>query len=304
MLAMNEVSPKFADHGINPSSFGNVLRVTHHLAYQFEHLLKFNQLNNQAFLLRGVGHMFNNPLNSILLANKLIGNYFQDINDLFDELDVDPEQVPAGFREAGLCVLDSMPLVIKGISDSAGNLNQLVSLLSEFTAKRTDAGNGFVDLNQAISQCTSLTHHQICRHTKNFNLELESELPVVPGNAKQMTQLIFNLLINALLALYDRSCKVEISTSCDHAAGRIRICVKDTGSGMTPETFQQILVPFFSTWQEHGGIGLGLTVADLIIRNHGGELSIYSEPGEGTAVTVTLPLQYTSKNFRSESNNA
>lgn len=272
--------------------------------HDFEHLLKFNQLSNQAFILSGVGHMFNNPINTILLSSRLFGNFTRDINDLFDGLICEPDQAPAGFRDAGLTVLGDMPQVIRCINESANKLSQLVSQLSGFADKDALAGNNDVDINQLISHSASLLHHKIYRYTNSFTLDLECDLPVLSGNAQQMSQVLLILLMNSLFSLPDRSCKVVVSTSCDHVAGYVQICVRDNGSGILPEILPHVFEPFFSTWQEHGCIGIGLTVADLVIRNHGGDLLIDSEPGKGTAVIVSLPLQNDVNSFKQESYNA
>jgi signal transduction histidine kinase len=257
----------------------------------FDHLLRLNRVNNQAFYLSGFSHIFNNPLNSIHLASVLLRNYTQDINALFDELSDEPEPIPAGFRKAGLTVLSDIPHVIQGISDSAIRLNQFVSHLSEFIRREAVTASQDVDLNRLLSLCASLANHQINLHTSSFSFDLEPDLPILSGNTEQILQVILNLLMNALLSLPHRSCAVVLSASCDHASGCISICVRDEGSGISPDIFPNIPEPFFSTWQEHGCLGLGLTVADQIIRNHGGELTIDSEYGKGTTVVVSLPVQ-------------
>ena len=136
-----------------------------------------------------------------------------------------------------------------------------------------------------------MTQHQISVHTNSFSLDLEPDLPVLPGNAEQMLQVILSLLMNALLSLPDRSSAIVLSAVFNSAAGSVQMCVRDEGSGISPEIFPEILEPFFSTWSEHGCMGLGLTVADQIIRNHGGALTIDSEIGKGTSVMVSLPVQ-------------
>ena len=254
----------------------------------FEQLLRLNRANNLLFFVGGFCHAFNNPLNSIHLASNLLNNYSQDINALFNELSDEPEQVPTGFREAGLTVAGDLLHVIQGVSDSVYRLNRLVSHLSEFTGRGATAASHEVDLNRLISLCASLAHHQISVHTSSFTLDLEPGLPILPGNAEQMLQVILNLLMNALLALNDRSSAVVLSTTYDRATGSVQMCVRDEGTGISPDVFPTVLEPFFTTWQTHSCMGLGLTVADQIIRNHSGALSIDSEPGKGTSVIVSL----------------
>jgi len=259
----------------------------------FEHLLRLNRSNNQVFFLSGFSHSFNNPLNSIQLASDLLKSYTQDINARFDDLSDLITDLP--FCHPVLApiqsVLADMPQVIQGISDSAFRLNLLVSWLSEFIGKGTVAQSQEVDLNRLISLCASMAEQQISVHTNSFSLDLEPDLPICPGNAQFIMQVILNLLMNALISLPGRSCAVVLSTSNDPATGSVQMCVQDEGAGIPTDIFPRILESFFTTWQAHGCMGLGLTVADQIIRNHGGELFIDSELGKGTSVIVSLPVQ-------------
>jgi signal transduction histidine kinase len=261
--------------------------------YTFEQMLRLNRVNNQAFFLSEFSHIFNNPLNSIQLASDLLKNYSQDINSRLDELR-DSADPPLSLRMTSVLapiqsVLADMPQVIQGISDSVFRLNLLVSSLSEFTGRGTTARSHDVDLNTLISLSASMAHHQISVHTSSFTLDLEPDLPILPGNPQQILQVILNLLMNALLSLQDRFCAVVLSTSYDPATCSVSFCVQDEGVGIPIDIFPTVLEPFFTTWQAHGCMGLGLTVADQIIRNHGGELFIDSESGKGTSVIVSLP---------------
>jgi len=94
-----------------------------------------------------------------------------------------------------------------------------------------------------------------------------------------------------------------VENSVRAGATRIRIAIReitaedlflmritDNGKGMTPEECERALDPFFTTKQSRGGTGLGLSISYNIVRNHGGDLAIASQPGRGTTVTVSLPI--------------
>lgn len=286
------------------NGFSCAEKTSHSSPFAFEHLLALNQAHNQAFLLKGLIHALKNPINSIQLASTLFGNYTQDINDLFDELSDEPEYLPVGFLEAGVHMLGKMSPVIRCVSDSADKLNRLVSSLAGFAEKGTIGQNQDVYLNQVVLHCASLAQHQICQYTSSFALDLQPDLPAVPGKGGQMTLVILNLLKNALISLHDRSCGVVISTSCDHAAALAHVTIRDNGCGISAEIRPHIFEPFFGDWQKHGCIGIGLTVARQLIHEHGGELSITSGAGKGTIVVVSLPLQNKTNNVLSERVNA
>jgi signal transduction histidine kinase len=256
----------------------------------FEHLLRLNKFNNQVFFLNGFGHTFKNSINSILLGSTLLNLYVQDINALFDELNDEPEGVSADFIQACCSILGTMPQVIKGISNSTLKLEQSVSYLSELSGQSSASASSTVDINPLVTRCSTMIQHQIDNYTNRFRLDLKGTPAVLSGSAELLSQVILNLLMNALLSLPDRTCAVVISTSCDPATGQTLICVRDEGIGISDDYFPHIVKPFFTTWQERGCVGLGLTVADRVVRNYGGELSIDSEVGKGTNVSVMLPL--------------
>ncbi|MDD5284365.1 MAG: HAMP domain-containing sensor histidine kinase [Desulfuromonadaceae bacterium] len=258
--------------------------------YSFEYLARLNWASNQMYFLRGFAHDFKNPINSILLGSKLLHNFVEDVTGRFDELDEETGCLPSGFRENGVHILASMPQVIQGISDSAQMLDQFVSYLSEFTGEGSVSNFQTVDINQLAILCSRMIQPQIRKYTKRFTLDIENNLPVLAGSAQQILQVMNNLLMNALHSLPDRSCEVVFSASCSHDTGRVQLSIRDQGVGVSPDILPHIFEPFFSTRQEDGCMGLGLTVSDQIIRNHAGELSVDSELGQGTCVLVSLPI--------------
>lgn len=255
----------------------------------FDHLMNLNRFNNQRFFLRGFGHTFNNSINSIQLGSTLVGHYLQDIQGLVEELHDDPELERGIFKNQCDTILSTMTHVVQGISESTLKLDRFVSHLAEFCGLTTGTDKSSFDLNQLVSQCCAMTHHQVSNFTNNFQLSLNDAPTVSPDCATQMTQVILNLLMNALLSLPDRSCEIVVSTSCDYETDRVLLCISDKGVGIPASDLPHITDPFFTTWQVHGCAGIGLTVSDRIIRNHGGDLSILSEPGKGTTVRVSLP---------------
>jgi len=114
-------------------------------------------------------------------------------------------------------------------------------------------------------------------------------LPRVLGDEAALEQLFLNVLLNAAEALEAGGTRrVEVEVSEDEAEGVVLVRVRDTGRGIPPEELERVFEPLYST--KSGGTGLGLAISQRIARAHDGEITIESESGRGTAVTVTLPV--------------
>ena len=110
----------------------------------------------------------------------------------------------------------------------------------------------------------------------------------ITGSRKALGGALLNLLENALQACERADGDAgEITLDASVAGGRARIGVRDTGSGMTPETQARVFEPFFTTRGQ--GTGLGLAIALGVARAHGGSIEVFSKPGEGSEFVMTLP---------------
>src|SRR6185369_10777860 len=134
----------------------------------------------------------------------------------------------------------------------------------------------------------SILNPLISSSTRRFKLELAEGLPQVRGSARQLEQVVINLIQNALLALPDPDHGVRVGTELDPESGNVLIRVSDEGSGIAPEISDRVMEPFFTTRLERGGTGLGLAICATIVKEHGGSIEFSSEPGKGTMFTVRL----------------
>jgi signal transduction histidine kinase len=104
----------------------------------------------------------------------------------------------------------------------------------------------------------------------------------------QIEQVLINLLLNALHAVAEYG-KVCVRTAMDHDNGVVCIEVVDNGCGIRQADQKRIFEPFFST--RSNGTGLGLAVSYGIVKNHQGNIQVFSQPGEGTRFVIQLPMQ-------------
>ncbi len=117
------------------------------------------------------------------------------------------------------------------------------------------------------------------------------ELPEMIADKRALNQILLNLLSNAI-RFTDRGGRVTITARAE--AGAITFVVEDNGVGISEEDLARVGEPYFqaraSYDRRHSGTGLGLSIVKGLVRLHGGDISIRSRPGEGTRVTVRLPL--------------
>jgi two-component system, NtrC family, sensor histidine kinase PilS len=118
---------------------------------------------------------------------------------------------------------------------------------------------------------------------------LEEDLPnrpaIVSGDPEQLKQVCWNIARNALKSMADGG-KFAVSLA-EVDGNRLRLSFSDTGCGMTPEQVERLFEPFTSTT---GGTGLGLSIVYQIIRDHSGTINVRSRQGEGTTITIELPV--------------
>jgi signal transduction histidine kinase len=121
-----------------------------------------------------------------------------------------------------------------------------------------------------------------------FDVDVPGDL-VVPRDRQRLEQVIVNLLSNACDAS-PPGAHVRIAGALDAAQERMSLRVSDRGTGMSPEVAKRVFEPFFTTKQPGQGTGLGLTLVYSIVVEQGGTIDVASAPGEGTTVTVELPV--------------
>src|SRR6185503_16461217 len=124
-------------------------------------------------------------------------------------------------------------------------------------------------------------------------LDLDPELPIVVGDPHQLHQVALNLMTNAQDAMRGREGPrmLVVATSFDEVAKRVSLEVSDTGPGIPDAVRSRLFEPFFTTKPPGQGTGLGLSLCQGIVENHGGTIEAESEEGKGALFRVLLPLE-------------
>lgn len=173
------------------------------------------------------------------------------------------------------------------IASEAGRMAGLVDELQGMSLRSLQRPlEGFVSLAPIIGQVARLYAPILERKHNSLLVEIEEALPPVRGSEAELTQVLFNLLSNA--DKHTEHGQVSICAALDKPAGEVTLCVSDTGTGMQPELILHVFQRGLSG--DESGAGLGLAICKEIIGACDGSIHIDSKPGQGTMVTILLPI--------------
>jgi two-component system sensor kinase FixL len=177
--------------------------------------------------------------------------------------------------------------IMSDIVDDARRAGEVIQRLREFLRKGQFEMLP-LDINAAIRNVVNLVHSDAVIRNVAVVVDLDGESPVVLGDRVQLQQVMLNLLVNAMEAIGDGQAERVVRVSCDRTDVReVRVCVRDTGVGLTEGAEYHAFDPFFTTKAQ--GMGVGLSIARSIIERHGGTIRARNDAVLGTVVEFTLP---------------
>ncbi len=235
-----------------------------------EQTIETERLNALTLLAAGVAHEIGNPLNSLDIHLQL--------------LDRKLRKLEAGERK---------PLE-EHLQTARDEIGRLDSILKQFlhavrpSTPQRESGN----LHTILHDSLKLLQPELESRGIGVELKLADDLPLLELDSGQFQQVFYNLLRNAYQALSGDEGRIALSSRFTDY--EVELSIEDNGSGISPEHMGAIFEPYRTT--KSSGSGLGLLIVRRIVREHGGEISIESEEGEGTRVTIHLPRQQ--KNVR------
>lgn len=207
------------------------------------------------------------------------------------------------------------PLAI--INQKTGLIEDLMLLTSDFEHKETMA-DCLRSVNQSVERCKAVTHrllgfarqqgvtlqelpansilkevydfleNALMQNRINVKFQLEEDLPPVLSDHLQLQQIFLNIINNSIDAIGKDG---EITIVSHMVAGEVRVVIQDDGPGMKDEVVKHIFEPFFTTKETGEGTGLGLSITYGLIKKLGGDITVRSTLGMGTAFTITIPTQ-------------
>jgi signal transduction histidine kinase len=144
------------------------------------------------------------------------------------------------------------------------------------------------NINEVIEKALALMDNEFFIRRIKLLRDFDAGAPSFFLDADQMEQVVINLLFNAVQAIGEGG-TVTVRTLLNKEKGSVCVEVEDNGCGIHKDIQKKIFEPFYTTRAE--GTGLGLAVSYGIIKNHQGQVKISSEPGIGTLIRLTLPVQ-------------
>jgi signal transduction histidine kinase/CheY-like chemotaxis protein len=246
-------------------------QLTSELAHQ-------DKLSALGVLAAGVSHEINNPCAAIL----------SNINVIRDQLEVLVSR-PRFHRADALDQVASDWIEALGDCVNAANrIHQIVKTLNVFSRKSDSAQPVLIDLNEEVRTVMRLIGKEV-RFQAEFATNLSAELPPVAAPPNSITQIVTNLVVNALQALEGSGVaapRIYISTDFDE--NHVMLEVGDNGPGIPPEVVDRIFDPFFTTKPVGKGTGLGLSITQQLVQKMGGEIFVDSDLGAGARFSVLL----------------
>jgi two-component system NtrC family sensor kinase len=246
-----------------------VAEKTRELQRAHDHMLQVEKMASIGKLAAVVAHEINNPLSGILTYAKLLEKWLKR------------HEIESKAREA----TESVELIARE-SRRCGDIVKNLLTLSRTAPMNVES----TSLNTVIERSLRLLQHQLEMTGVQLQLGLAGDLPRVQCDPGQVEQVILALVMNAIDAM-PHGGNLWLRTRLNLVGDQALIEVRDDGTGIPPEILAHIFEPFQTTKEPGRGVGLGLAVSRSIVERHGGQISVQSEVGKGTKVTVFLPLE-------------
>jgi two-component system nitrogen regulation sensor histidine kinase NtrY len=236
-------------------------QMTGQLMEQRERLVQSERVAAWRELARRLAHELKNPLFPLQITVENMQRAREQYPDQFDEV----------FREGSATLLAEL-----------ANLNTIINRFSDFS-KMPPPDRRPADLNEIVRAVMKLFEAQLAAQHVTARLELDDRLPAIEADPAQLQRALQNLTLNALDAMPSGG---VLTVRTSHAAGSTRLEVSDSGSGRTREECERLFTPYYTTKQH--GTGLGLAIVQSVVSDHGGRISVESEPGRGSTFRIEL----------------
>jgi signal transduction histidine kinase len=252
-------------------------------------LVQSEKLASLGELAAGVAHEINNPVGYVSSNLTTLQKYLAVYEKVLDAPEADSAAMAALKKKLNYAFIrDDLQNLVKETQEGMGRVKAIIQDLKDYA--RTNAAAHYVasDIQVGLKSTLNIARNQL-KNRADVRLSL-GNLPLVECAPSQIDQVFLNLIVNAAQAMPEgKMGLIDIRT--DGNDKLVWIEVKDNGPGIPPDVLKKIFDPFFTTKDPGTGTGLGLSVSQNIIQQHGGTLTVDSTVGVGTTFKITLPIK-------------
>ena len=253
-------------------------------------------------LTAGVAHEIRNPLNFVKNFSEVSNELLVELKEVLDEDGVTLSDDQRGLVEDISGDLSSNLERIGSHTERANRIVHDMLMMGRGSSERAP-----VNVNSLVDEYARLAYHSARAVDTEFQLDIKQNLDPDTGELEAIPQdlgrVFLNMVGNACYATDEKRRTLgdaevngdrywpTVWLSTERTEESIIVRIRDNGNGMPPEVVEKIFNPFFTTKPTGQGTGLGLALSSDIVREHGGTISVDTQPGEYTEMIVELPLE-------------
>ncbi|MEA2101878.1 MAG: ATP-binding protein [Thermodesulfobacteriota bacterium] len=266
----------------------------HDLKATQSRLVQSEKMASLGQLAAGVAHEINNPTGFIISNLGTLKKYTNRLMEFIDIQEKDHGPLDAKkdsdyIKEKRKAlkidyIKDDIQDLIAESLDGAKRVKEIVQNLKGFS-RMDEVDYQPVDINECIETTLNIIWNEV--KYKSTVIKDYGDIPVIKGYPRQLNQVFMNIIINAVHSI-DKKGEIRIRTV--QSGEWIKVTITDTGCGIPEDNLHRLFDPFFTTKEVGKGTGLGLSISYDIIKKHGGDITVQSEPEKGTIFTVSLPV--------------
>jgi signal transduction histidine kinase len=259
-----------------------------------DRLVQTEKLASLGQLTAGIAHEIKNPLNFVNNFSALSAELIDEMNDVLKDAKLDDKT-----REE----IDELTHMLKGNLEKVVQHGKRADSIVKNMLLHSREGAGEhrpADINTIVEESLNLAYHGARAEKSGFNItlkrDLDPEAGVIDLYPQEITRVFLNLISNGFYAATKRKESGEegfeptLSATTKSLGNRVEIRIRDNGTGIPLEVKEKMFNPFFTTKPAGEGTGLGLSMShDIVVKQHGGKIDVYTEPGVFTEFIITLP---------------